>query len=127
MTGLLNLLELNKESSGDINQRVDEALEYIKNYYQNTFFSVFGFIDSDSISYLHPYIHRGIVDIIRIFLKDTRIVNYSLVDGCNVMINQPEYIDYMLSHNMKLSDIKKANKVSYGVKLEKVFDSLDFP
>lgn len=127
MEGLLRLLGINKDSGSEINQRLDDALDYIKDDYHDTVFSIFSFVDSDGISYFHPYIRRNLIEIIRIFLKDERFKKFSLVDGCNVVLHQPEYIDYMLNHNMKLSDIKKVNKASYRSKIESILDKADLP
>ena len=114
---LIDKFRLNYDDNGDINKRIDVVVEYLFKYYKGEKLLILSFCDSDGISYLHPYIQRDFLGAIRSFFLEFRM-HMNLINGCNVMVHQPKYIDSLLSHNVRISDIKRINKDSYISKME---------
>ena len=54
---------------------------------------------SDGDSYLIPFIKK-IIEIIKIFAKETFLYNRIFVHGTSFVLNQPEFIDIKKIHNL---------------------------
>ena len=124
MKGLVEKIKRDKFEKNDVNERLNDSLLWLSNYYKSFVFSIIGLNDLKSISYINPYTQKSILAVIRDYFKDYNI-NATVVDVFNLVINSPEHIDYMLSHNMNLKDIKTMNYVSYYSKFEKGISPFD--
>ena len=107
--------------TNDTNIMLYEILEYLAKYYKNKGFTVFGLNDTKGITTLHPYLQKSIIELIKDFFKSYNMKN-TYVDAFNVMINQPEYIDYLLNHNVSLKNINLMKTEGYIGGLDKILN-----
>ena len=100
-----------------------EILEYLAKYYKRKGFTVFGLNDTKGINTIHPYLQKSIIEVIKDFFKSYNMKS-TYVDAFNIMINQPEYIDYLLNHNVSLKNINLMKTEGYIGGLEKKFNNI---
>ena len=104
MEGFINNIKQHINDKKEENEKLSEALYFLSNYYDKKRLIIVGLNDTNGITYLHQSLQKSLLEVIKAYFKDYKIKD-TYIDAFNSVINQPEYIDYMLNHNVTLNDI----------------------
>lgn len=98
----------------------------LREYYKKTGLTIIGLNDSQGTNVNTTFFKKGLLDYLLESLKSEQ-VDAKVINAFSLMINKTEHIDYLLSNNLNVEEIKKSQIYSAIGAFEKVASDLKLP